>query len=153
ADRVIKADPHPSPYGGPDIARLRRRDRLPDNRTLANPDGRWGGLSRLNSLDDPLLLPAEAHRLGAEARTGRKAGNRSTASPHHSPYRRNEPIAHRMAALKAQLCSRVSLKRSEGHSSIVVRKSQALRARKTGIPSWSSALADGFLMRKRSISE
>jgi len=58
----------------------------------------------------------------------------------------------RTPAPTLQLCSRVSLKRIPGHSSIVVRKSQALRARNTGTPSWSSALAEGFLMWKRSSS-
>ena len=51
-----------------------------------------------------------------------------------------------------QLCSRVAVKRMFGHSLIVVRKSQPLRERNTGTPSWSSALEDGFLVRKRSSS-
>ena len=60
--------------------------------------------------------------------------------------------AGRTESFAAQFCSRVSVKRSFGHSSIVVRKSQALRARNTGTPSWSSALADGLRVRKRAIS-
>src|SRR6202035_3848431 len=138
------ADPHPAPYGGPDIARLRRRDRLLDDRTLADPDGRRGRLSELDPADDPLVLSPEACRRSAQERAGREARGDPPSPSRHIAARRSKSADDRMAALKAQLCSRVSVKRIAGHSSIVVRKSQALRARKTGTPSWSSALAEGF---------
>jgi transcriptional regulator GlxA family with amidase domain len=51
-----------------------------------------------------------------------------------------------------QAWSRVSRKRIAGHSSIVVRRSQALRARNTGTPSWSSANAAPLRVRNRSSS-
>ena len=83
--------------------------------------------------------------VSAQRRCGRAVG--SIALLPASPVPLSKPIGFR-----AQCCSRVALKRISGHSSVVVRRSQALRARKTGAPSWSSASADELRARKRSSS-
>lgn len=66
--------------------------------------------------------------------------------------RLSRPHAGETPAVPAQCCSRVARKRRAGQSSIVVRKSQALRAMNTGTPSWSSASAEPLRSRKRSSS-
>ena len=58
----------PHHLGGPDIARLWRRDRFPDDGALADPDRRRRRLCQLDPADHPRLLSVEAHRRRSQDR-------------------------------------------------------------------------------------